>query len=126
MIKKFLYLVAGITMMSSCYNIKEDIKKPEADNLIPREKIILILADVEIAESALRQKQNVGSEIGSLQEVYYYTIFKNHEVRKEQFDSSMLYYRQDAETMDKIYEDVITRLSLVESETQMESDKKEE
>lgn len=126
MTKKLIYLIAGIIIMSSCYSTHDDIKKPKPENLIVREKMILILADVEIVESTLRQKQNTGQEIGSLREVYYHTVFKNHEVSKELFDSSLLYYKQDAVTMDEIYEDVITRLSLMESEAQMESKSEEQ
>lgn len=126
MIKKLLYLITGIIIMSSCYSVHDDIKNTKPENLIAREKMILILADVEIVESALRQKQNTGQEINSTREVYYHTIFNNHQVSKEQFDSSLLYYKQDAETMNEIYEDVITRLSLMESEAQMESDEEPE
>jgi len=112
--------------MSSCYSVHDDVKNAKPENLIAREKMILILADVEIVESALRQKQNTGQEVRSIREVYYHTIFNNHEVSKEQFDSSLLYYKQDAEMMNEIYEDVITRLSLMESEAQMESEEEPE
>ncbi len=78
------------------------------------------MADVEIAEAALRQKENRGHEIAETREAYYYAIFTSYEVSKEQFDSSMAYYRQDMEAINEIYEEVITRLSVIESEIQHE------
>jgi hypothetical protein len=106
MIKKLLYLITGIIILSSCYSTHDEHKRLEPDNLIDREKMVLILADVEIAESALRQKQNVDQEIGGTREVYFHTIFKTHDISRAQYDSSLLYYKQDPKTMDKIYEDV--------------------
>lgn len=96
------------------------MREQAPSNLIAYDEIVLILADIEIAESALRQKQNAGAEIGEIQEAYYHSIFKKHDVSRVQYDSSMLFYRQDPETMDRIYEDVISRLSVIESEIQME------
>lgn len=106
--------------MSSCYNTHNDNDNSKPDNLIEQDKLVLILTDVEIAESALRQNQNVGHEIGETKEAYYNAIFKKHEVSKEQFDSSMVYYRKNFEVMDEIYEEVITQLSLMQSEAQLE------
>ena len=118
--KKFQYLVVGLLMLSSCYNTHNSSEFPEPDRLIGQDKLVLILVDVEITESALRQKQTTGHELGNAREAYYNAIFKQHEVCKEQFDSSMLFYKQNLEVMDDIYEEVITRLSLMESEAQLE------
>jgi len=116
--KKLFFLFAALLWLSSCYSTHEEDKISAPVNLIEKENIILIIADIEIAESALRQKQNFGHETDYLKESYYHAIFTEHEVTRAQYDSSMAYYRQDLEAMDEIYEEVITRLSVIESEVQ--------
>lgn len=120
--RNILYLFAAILLLTSCYSAPEQETAPPPENLIDRDELVLILADVEIAESALRQKQNVGHEIKNIKETYYHSIFSKYNVSREQFDSSMIYYKQDPEVMDKIYEDVITKLSVMESEIQLEEE----
>ena len=122
MIKKVLYLFAGILLLTSCYSSPNQEVGSTPDNIIERDQLVLIITDVEIAESSLRQKQNVGHEIKNIKETYYHSIFSKHAVTKEQYDSSMAYYKRDPEVMDKIYEDVITKLSMMQSEIQLEEE----
>ena len=122
LIKKLLLLSICLLLISSCYTIHDNTTVYKPDNLIEKDTIILILADVEVAESALRQKQNLGHEIGEAREAYYHAIFTQYEISREQFDSSMAYYKQDLEAINDIYEDVLTRLSVIESEIEHEED----
>jgi len=116
--KNLLFLFSALILLSSCYTTHEEDKISAPVNLIEKDTVILILADIEIAESALRQKQNLGRETDDLQELYYHAIFTKYEVTRGQYDSTMAYYRQDLETIDEIYEEVINRLSVIESEVQ--------
>lgn len=117
---RILIFIIGILMMSSCYNKHDYDVIPKPSGLIEKDSMVLILADIEIIESALRQKQNRGQEINDLRDAYYKSIFTSYGVSRVQFDSSMLYYRQDLETINAIYEEVITRLSLIASEVEHE------
>jgi hypothetical protein len=118
--KKLVYIFSLLLILSACYQTYDKEKVPEPDNLIGEDKIVLILADIEITESVLRDKQNQGHEIDGQEEIYYATIFKTYEVSREEFESSMSYYKQDMKRMDKIYEAVVTRLSVLESEVEHE------
>ena len=118
--KNFLFIISSIIFLSACYATHEEKRSDPPDDLIGTEKMVMILADVEITESALRQKQNYGHEISELKEEYYHAIFTKYEVSREQFDRSLAWYKEDLITIDKIYEDVITRLSVLESEVQLE------
>jgi hypothetical protein len=118
--RNILLLMMVLLLLSSCYSIHGNETLPPPKSLIDQEKVVMILADIEVAESALRQKQNHGHEIDNIKETYYRTIFNEYEVTREQFDSSMTYYKQDLDVMDKIYEEVITRLSVMESEIELE------
>ncbi|NQT76823.1 MAG: DUF4296 domain-containing protein [Bacteroidetes bacterium] len=118
--KKAGFLFILILLLSSCYNTHDGNKIPKPDNLIGKDKLVLVIADMEIAESTIREKQNLGQEIDGLQERFYLAIFQKHEITKEQFENSMAYYKQDLDELNDIYEEVITRLSMMESEVQHE------
>lgn len=118
--KKYIFLLLSTVILASCYTTQEEIGIQVPDDLIPRDKLVLILADIEIIESAIRDKQNFGHEIADLNEAYYASTFKFYEVSRDQFESSMKFYKQDLDLMNDIYEDVITRLSVIESEIQHE------
>jgi NRPS condensation-like uncharacterized protein len=118
--RTLLILIPMLILLGGCYPKHEEKDSEPPDDLIEVEKMANIIAEVEIAESALRQKQNYGHEIRSVKEEYYTAIFKKYEVTKDQFDRSLAYYKKDLETIDAIYEQVITRLSVIESEVQHE------
>ncbi len=118
--KKPGYLFILILLLSSCYNTHDGNKIPNPNELIDRDKLVLVITDMEIAESTIREKHNLGQEIDGLQEEYYLAIFEKHEITKEQFDNSMVYYKQDLDELNDIYEEVITRLSVMESEVEHE------
>lgn len=118
--KNLILLIIGLMMLSSCYTAHENEKQPPPQNLIDKDKIVLILADIELAESALRQKLNHGYEVKEVKEAYYRSIFSEYEISREQFDSSMTFYKQDLDELNLIYEEVITRLSVIESEVELE------
>jgi hypothetical protein len=119
-IKNLLALFAGIFMLSSCYNEYNESLTEKPDNLIPRDTLVLIIADLEITESVIRQQNNYGLDAGDKTAAYFNMIFTKYNISKSQFDSSLAYYKGDVEVMSEIYEDVITRLSLIQSEVQME------
>jgi hypothetical protein len=118
--RNLLILIPILILLGGCYPTHEENDTVPPDDLIEVEKMVNIIAEVEIAESALRQKQNYGHEINRLKEEYYTAIFNKYEVTKDQFDRSLAFYKKDLETIDAIYEQVITRLSVIESEVQHE------
>ena len=120
--KNIIFLFASFLLLASCYTTESKSKRTEPSNLIEQDTMVLLIADIEIAESVLRQKQNTNQQIGSTDEAYYHTIFSKYDVSRGQFDSSMAWYKQEPEMTDKIYEEVITRLSVIESEIQMEEE----
>lgn len=118
--KKILFLIFATLLLTSCYTSHEKTLLAKPDDLIIRDSLINLLAEIELIESAIRDKQNLGHEIDDLNEAFYATVFKKYNVSKEQFNRSMDYYKQDLNEMNDIYEDVITRLSVIESEVQHE------
>lgn len=80
-------------------------------NLIPKEKMILILADVQITEAYLQNLKKAGHKIKDSSALYYKIVFKKNEITINSFEESLIYYRQDLAVLELIYTDVITRLN---------------
>jgi len=75
------------------------------------EKMILVLADIHLAEAQITQlstltppqRDSVGSKL-------YLTIFKLHSISQQDFEQSMNAYMKNPEALSKIYEKVLEKL----------------
>ncbi len=87
---------------------------PLPDWVIPEDKMTDILLDVHIIEGARIGKKVLGDSLYALD--HYNKLWEKHQISKEHYDSSFDFYCQNAERMDRIYEDVILKLSEISSE----------
>lgn len=87
---------------------KEEAPPPPAD-LIPKEKMIAVLVDVNILEAALRL--NLVRENKVSDSLFNYNVLKQHNVNRNQYQSSMNYYSRDPEEMTLMMDEVIAELS---------------
>lgn len=95
---------------SSC-NWKDNKSADLPKGILQKERLINILADIQITEAYLDdlRKNTVKTTDTSL--LYYEKVFKKYGCSPEEFEKSLLYYKQDLEEMSQIYADVITRLN---------------
>jgi hypothetical protein len=102
--KSLFFILFAICLVLSCRN--ENLRPIPPKNLINSSKMAEILADIHIAEASL----NINSKhIDSLTQYttdYYYAVFKKHMVDRDNFESSMKYYIENPEKLEKIYESV--------------------
>lgn len=106
--KKYFFLILGISVLFSC-------KSREKELYIPREKFIAILTDIHIADayySTHYHERRTHNDSINL----YDGIYKNHGYSKAQFDTTLKYYSIHSDKFDRIYEEVITRLSKSEQD----------
>lgn len=109
---------------------------PEPDDLIEREKLVKVLADVHLLEAGLGMRSPVTaprplrpSDIknsnqpvspiptpGSTPQLAYYDIFKQHGVTWKQYESSMNWYAAQPDVLDEIYEQVVEELSALQTQ----------
>lgn len=87
---------------------------PLPDWVMPEDKMTEIMIDVHIIEGARIGKKVLGDSLYALD--HYQKLWDKHGITKEYYDSSFDFYCQNAERMDRIYEDVILRLSEISSE----------
>ncbi len=102
-----------LLLLASCRLETTDLPK----ELIPREKMIQVLADVHITEAAIYYKNGHGDKADGKAPEYYQYIFTKHGITEKQFRESFDYYLHQESMMDKIYEDVITEISRRQAET---------
>jgi len=115
--KKFIiYFLVGFFFLS-CNNEKKNTQTMEKPKeLIPREKMILIITDLQLAESLVIVKQSQGKNGMYYTIQNYKTLIKKHEVSPKIFKESINYYSYNISELSAIYAEVITNLSLKQSE----------
>jgi hypothetical protein len=127
------FVIVALLLLFSCNQPQvETIKKP--DDLIPEEKMVQVLADVHLLEAALNVRSpQVMRPSGPLPKtlelprdtviramvvdpnapppIGWYDVFKKHGVTKAQYESSMSWYSANPETLNHLYDEVITELT---------------
>jgi hypothetical protein len=83
---------------------------------IPREKLITIITEIQLVESALYLRQSQGSKVSYFSDYYYETVFRKHGISKADFNASMKYYQDRPTELDSLYSAVIMNLSKLQSE----------
>lgn len=99
-----------VTAFISCD--KEPIKKP--DHLIREKQMINMLADIHLAEATFNRMRNDTLLRNSTSENFYYSVLAKYEVPDSVFEKSFLYYASNPKNFEKIYREVMNKLSETE------------
>lgn len=99
-------LVAAV--LFSCKPKEEDTRPPA--NILTEEQLTIVLVDAYLAEGAsgINVKNVTGEKFDS---VYSFNPAKDNNIDKAIFDSSIAFYSKHPETLNRIYENVLERLS---------------
>jgi hypothetical protein len=109
--KKIGFILALIiTAFISCDN--EAIKKP--DHLIKEKQMINMLADLHLAEATFNHMRNDTIIRNSSSVNFYYSVLAKYEVPDSVFEKSFLYYASNPKNFEKIYREVMNKLSETE------------
>ena len=109
--KYFLFL--SMILFFGCIHKKE---KNANSNIIPKQEMIQILVDVELAESAIAIHQNRNNNIDIYSNYYYNSIFKKYKISRKKFEESLKYYAKKGDDFNEIFTQVINILSRKQSE----------
>ena len=108
-----LILIIISVLIVSCDS--KEISVP--DDVIPKEKMVQVLADIHIAEATVNYK-SVGDTVKPNIENYYSDVFKKHSITQDQYRKSYQFYLDNPSMMNKMYDEVINELSRRQSEVQ--------
>ncbi len=96
---KYLVLIFALLLVS-CQSV-EKMKKP--DNLISEEKMVVVLTDLVLLNSAKNYNRRILEETGIKINPY---LYEKHGIDSLQLAESTQYYADNAEKLDKIYRTV--------------------
>jgi hypothetical protein len=80
------------------------------DSIIYKDTMVLILADVHLVEAAMMLKKNRGAKPADITGFYFNGIFKKYGISRARYNMNINWYRQDAESFRKMYEQVVALL----------------
>ena len=84
--------------------------EPKPDQLeIPQDTLVMVLADVHIAEGALLSI--LPAEKDSLKILYYQQIYEIHGIIEEAFEHDVKILKLNPELMEQVYEEVLAELN---------------
>lgn len=103
---------AGIICLTGCS--RSNNGRPKGDRFIDEERMVRILADMEITEAALKMHQTKISNdsMTNLSKRAYDSLFYYYDVTPDQFKENLFYYQQNLENFQEMMDEkinVITR-----------------
>lgn len=101
-------------MLLACFVLgcsSHKLEKP--DNLLSPQKMEDVLVDINLTEAALDQMSMDSRQIVPEIVQQYDSVFQKHQIQADQFKISYEYYLADGKQMQKIYEKVVERLTIL-------------
>lgn len=85
--------------------------------------MVKLLVDIHLAEATLRISNDSVNRLNDTAyiRVQYAQVFRKNDVTPDAFNKSLKYYMQHIEMLDKIYTEVISKLSEMEAELQQKT-----
>ena len=107
------FFIIFLMLTFSCADKEKTIRKKD---IIPKEDLIIILADIHIADGIMNMPKYLNKYPGRDTLSNYNDIFINHGYSREIFDKTLKYYANHPDDFELLYDDVLSNLSKFESE----------
>ncbi len=109
--KKIVIILSAVVLaFASCD--REIIKKPRP--LIKEKVMINLLVDIHIAEATYNRMRYDSIVRNSSSANFYYSVLDKYNVPDSVFEKSFIYYASDAKNFEKMYREVMNKLSETE------------
>jgi hypothetical protein len=108
-----------LLILSGC-NDHDTIIPGYGDGVISKRKMVDLLVDINLAESALRvgNVQHTQNSDSTYQKSLFLEVYKKHNITPDEFNSSLDYYSKHVDDMNEIFNDVIDKLNSMQAELQ--------
>ena len=118
---RFISFVLLLIILSSCYNERKSTLVPP-DPLLTEEQLLNVLTDMQLAEAIINydRLQKITNK-GDFKDTIYSVILQHYSISAEQLNDNLDYYNNDPENMERLYEEVLSNLSTLQSEIQIEA-----
>lgn len=107
-IRSIIKIAAPLLLLffSSCYlENKPVINSP--DNLFSKEKMILVMTDIQLIEGALNYNRVTKRGSSEFKEPYYNQLFIEHKITAKDFKQNLDYYNMRPDVMEEILDKVL-------------------
>lgn len=104
--KRLFFLLIGIVLLYAC-NMKG--KQLNDQDIIPHDKMVRLMADVEITEAGLRFKQAKisGDSLTKLKSRAFDSLYIYHQVSPAQFKNSLAFYQNNLDNFERMMDEVM-------------------
>jgi len=116
MIRLLLFSLLPILLLFSCAPKEEFSDKDVPVSIIQPDSMVELIVDMQLTEAVLREYRMIGKYDDSIAAISFEQVFIKHNITREKYEESITFYKKNLETYESIYEEVITRLSLLQSE----------
>lgn len=112
MMKKWTFIFCLAILVASCNGLLTS--KPSGT--LSESKMVDVLVDMHITEATVKFGVDSTSHAVDTTEARnrFAEVFRNHSIKPEEFNTSLNYYLEHVEEMDKIYADVINKLTEID------------
>lgn len=105
---RFVYFFTiGFYFLFSGCSQNEKINK----DVISKDSLISVIVDMHLGDAILMEPSFQAKQMVINKPEYYSAILQKHSLTKENFQKSLDYYSQDPEGFEKIYDNVIEKLT---------------
>lgn len=113
---KWTFILIIAVLGASCNSILNS--KPSA--LLSEEEMTEVLVDIHLTEAALKVANDSLARLNDTTKIriLFANVFEKHDVDPDDFNSSLDYYLQHIDELDKIYVEVINRLTELDATLQ--------
>jgi len=124
--KKILFLLPFFLLLFSCYHEnKEKVKEPEP--LLSPSKMADILTDIQLAEAIVaRERIDKKHTKNDFKDSLYRVVFEHYGITEKQLLENIDYYNSKPKRMEKIYDKVLSNLSRMQTELEVEIKKEQQ
>ena len=111
--KKWVFILCIAMLTASCNGLLRS--KPMGT--LSEEQMTAVLVDIHLTEATLKIASDSISRLNDTTDLRnrFATVFRKHDINPDDFNSSLNYYIQHIELLEKIYVEVINRLTVMEA-----------
>lgn len=114
--KTRFYVILMVAVLLSACGFFRAPGKDKCDKILSKSQMTDILIDIYMLESFIREYQQIDPAAKDSAVYYYEALFERHGVGRDVFEEALDCYLLDRRDMDIIHEEMLNRLSLIESE----------
>lgn len=103
-----LFVAFAAILITACGTPKARQAKPKV--LISQNTLTQVLTDVHLVEAAMNMRRNNGQEFENQKNAIFDSVFVHYSITPQILEENLLYYNQQPQIMEKVYQDVIDSL----------------